>query len=167
MSQRAHVRQVTGSRDGYISSTCGESRILLADVSKQLNQEDKIQTERSNKYVSIVMDSHGYVISYYDEKVQSEIAAFPKSLRTRYFLLADRMKIYGPNLGEPHTKGLGDGLFELRLKGAEGIARVCYCTLIGRRIVMLHGFVKKSNKMPRSDLNVARSQMKEIKNAQP
>ena len=41
----------------------------------------------------------------------------------RHFLLADRRGKYGPNPGEPHTEALGDGLFELRLKGAEGNAQ--------------------------------------------
>jgi phage-related protein len=41
----------------------------------------------------------------------------------------------GPNLGEPHTKAFGEGLFEMRLKDAEGIARVFFCTLVGKRIV--------------------------------
>jgi len=58
------------------------------------------------------------------------------------------MEVYGANLGKPHTTAFGDGLFELRMKGAEGIARVFYCTLVGRRIVMLHSFVKKSQKTP-------------------
>ena len=69
----------------------------------------------------------------------------------------------GPNLGEPHTKAFGEGLFELRLKGAEGIARVFYCTLVGRRIVMLHGFVKKSAKTPLRDRILAEARMKEVK----
>ena len=74
--------------------------------------------------------------------------ALPRTLLARYLSLADRMVIYGPNLGEPHTKAMGDGLFEMRLKGAEGIARVLYCTLVGRRIVVLHSFVKKTDKTP-------------------
>ncbi|KUZ01909.1 hypothetical protein WS50_08775 [Burkholderia territorii] len=49
----------------------------------------------------------------------------------------------GANLGEPHTGSMGNGLYEMRLKGAEGIARVFYCTIVERRIVMLHCFVKK------------------------
>ena len=53
------------------------------------------------------------------------------------------MIVLGPNLGEPHTKAFGDGLLDLRLKGADGIARVFFCTRVGRRIVMLHSFVKK------------------------
>jgi len=75
------------------------------------------------------------------------------------------MQHSGANLGEPHTKALRDGLFELRLKGAEGIARVLYCTLSQRRIVMLHCFVKKSNKTPASDLQLAQARLKEVKHA--
>ena len=50
--------------------------------------------------------------------------------------------------GEPHTEAMGNGLFEMRLKASEGIARVFYCTLVGKRIVMLHSFVKKTPKIP-------------------
>ncbi len=62
---------------------------------------------------------------------------------------------------------MGDGLFELRLKGAEGIARVFYCTLIGKRIVMLHSFVKKSDRTPQRELEVARHRLKEMKHENP
>ncbi|MFY0068381.1 type II toxin-antitoxin system RelE/ParE family toxin [Acinetobacter baumannii] len=54
---------------------------------------------------------------------------------------------------------------ELRLKSQEGIARVMYCTLVGKRIVMLHSFVKKTQKTPKQDLNLALDRMKEVKNA--
>lgn len=70
---------------------------------------------------------------------------------------------HGPNLGEPHTQAFGDGLFELRLKGAEGIARVFYCTRIGRCIVMLHSFVKKMQKTPPKERQIAEARMKEVK----
>ena len=60
---------------------------------------------------------------------------------------------------------MGDGLFELRLKGAEGIARVFYCTVVGKRIYMLHAFVKKSQKTPKLDLAIATTRMKEVKHA--
>jgi len=106
-----------------------------------------------------------YVIDYYSEDVQKRVMALPATLLARYFKLADRMVSVGPNLGEPHTKTFGGGLFELRLKGAEGIARVFYCALIGRRIVMLHSFVKKTDKTPDSELRIAQRRMKEMKNA--
>ena len=106
-----------------------------------------------------------YTISYYSEQVQDDILALPDTLAARYVVLTRRMVALGPNLGEPHTKAFGEGLFELRLKGAEGIARVFYCTLIGRRVVMLHSFVKKTNKTPPRELDIAQSRMKEIKHA--
>ena len=59
----------------------------------------------------------------------------------------------------------GNGLFELRLKGAEGIARVFFCTIVGRRIIMLHSFVKKTNKTSVRERDVAESRLKEIKHA--
>lgn len=49
------------------------------------------------------------------------------------------------------------------LKGAEGIARVFYCTLVGRRIVILHSIVKKSERTPLRELEVAMSRLKEVK----
>ncbi len=106
-----------------------------------------------------------YAIQYFDESVQEEILALPDTLAARYVVLTRRMVAIGPNLGEPHTKAFGDGLFELRLKGAEGIARVFYCALIGKRIVVLHSFVKKTQKTPPKELKLAISRMKEIKHA--
>ena len=104
-----------------------------------------------------------YTITYYNNALQADILALPAGLSARYLALADRMEDYGANLGEPHTKAFGNGLFELRLKSAEGIARVFYCTLIGQRIVMLHSFVKKSQKTPLRELHIAETRMKEIK----
>ncbi len=74
-----------------------------------------------------------YAIEYYNEDLQQEILELPPTLLARYISLADRMINAGPNLGEPHTKAFGKGLFELRLKGAESIARVFFCTRIGQR----------------------------------
>ena len=106
-----------------------------------------------------------YVIVYYNDALQADILALPEGLSGRYFALTDRMELHGANLGLPHTKAFGDGLFELRLKSIEGIARIFYCTLVGRRIVMLHSFVKKSQKTPLHELRIAENRMKEIKHA--
>lgn len=111
------------------------------------------------------MGADGCVIEYFSERVKADIRAMPQSLRARYVGLTDRMEKEGAHLGEPHTKAFGGGLFELRLKGAEGIGRVFYCTRTGRRIVMLHGFIKKSEKTPLRERRIAEKRMKEIKNA--
>ena len=106
-----------------------------------------------------------YRITYYSDAVQEEILALPDTLAARYIVLTRRMEALGPNLGEPHTKAFGNGLFELRLKGAEGIARVFFCAIISRRVVMLHSYVKKTDKTPLRELAVAESRLKEIKHA--
>ena len=104
-----------------------------------------------------------YTITYYSEAVQEQIGDLPDTLAARYVVLTRRMVALGPNLGEPHTKAFGDGLFELRLKGAEGIAWVFFCTLIGKRTVMLHSFIKKTDRTPKRELDVAQARLKEIK----
>jgi phage-related protein len=104
-------------------------------------------------------------IDYHDEKLQGAILALPAGLLARYFHLTDRMVQYGPDLGMPHTRAMGAGLFELRLKSQEGIGRVFYCTLVRHRIVMLHEFVKKTEKTPPKELAIARKRMKEWKDA--
>ena len=104
-----------------------------------------------------------YRIRYYSLEVQEDVMALPVTLQARYINLTRRMIEFGPNLGLPHTDSFGGGLFELRLKGAEGIARVFFCTLVDKDIVMLHCFVKKSQKTPAKELNIARNRLKEIK----
>lgn len=106
-----------------------------------------------------------YSIEYYSDSVADEILALPDTLAARYVVLTRRMVAVGPNLGAPHTDAFGDGLFELRLKGQEGIARVFFCALVGRRVMMLHSFIKKSQKTPLREIEVARKRMKEVKHA--
>ena len=62
---------------------------------------------------------------------------------------------------------MGEGLFELRLKAAEGISRIFYCTMVGKKIMILHQFIKKTNKTPPKELAIARLRMKEVKYANP
>ena len=106
-----------------------------------------------------------YTISYYSEAVQEQIFELPYTLAARYIVLTRRMIALGSNLGEPHTKAFGEGLFELRLKGTGGIARVFYCTLVGKRIVMLHSFIKKFERTPLRERKLAETRMKEVKHA--
>jgi len=106
-----------------------------------------------------------WAITYYSESLQNEILNLPAGFLARFLRYADRMELYGPDLGMPHTRAMGEGLFELRLKTAEGIARVFYCTMIGKRIVMLHQFIKKTDKTPPKELAIARRRLKEIKDA--
>jgi len=87
-----------------------------------------------------------WIIAYFNESIQNEILGLSAGFLARYLRYTDRMEVYGPDLGMPHTRAMGEGLFELRLKAAAGIARVFYCVIIGKRIVMLHQFTKKQAK---------------------
>jgi phage-related protein len=104
-----------------------------------------------------------YSITYYSREVQEGIMNLPVTLQARYIGLTQRMLDYGPNLGLPHTDAFGGGLFELRLKGVEGIARVFFCTMVEQEIIMLHSFIKKAQKTPVKELKLAKQRMKELK----
>ena len=57
---------------------------------------------------------------------------------------------------------MSDGLFELRPHGRSGIGRAMYCFLVGKRIVVVHAFIKKSPQTPDRDLKLARKRVKEL-----
>ena len=106
-----------------------------------------------------------WTITYYSDTIQAEILAMPAGFLARFLRYSDRMETYGPDLGMPHTRAMGNGLFELRLKAAEGIARLFYCTMVGKKIVILHQFTKKTDKTPTRDISTAKRRMREIKDA--
>lgn len=103
-----------------------------------------------------------WTITFHSRRVEDEILTLAAGFVARFLKYAERMEVYGPDLGMPHTRAMGGGLFELRIKAAEGIARVFYCTVVGRRIVFLHQFVKKSDKTPPRELQIARRRLEEI-----
>jgi phage-related protein len=101
-------------------------------------------------------------VTFLNDRVEGDILGLPAGFVARFIRYAEGMEQFGPDLGMPHTRAMGGGLFELRIKAAEGIARVFYCTVIDRRIVVLHHFVKKSEKTPPKELEIARRRMKEV-----
>lgn len=103
-----------------------------------------------------------WTVAYHAKDVETFVLALPSGLLARYLRLADLILEFGPNLGMPHTRAMGDGLFELRVKGKEGIARVFFCTVIGQRVIMLPGFIK-SEKTPPKELKMARLRLSEVK----
>ena len=105
-------------------------------------------------------------IGFYSKRVENEVLSLPAGMLARFIRYAERMEVYGPDLGMPHTRSVGEGLSELRLKAAEGIGRVFYCTLLGQKIMVLHQFVKKSEKTPRKELAIARRRMKEVEDVE-
>lgn len=103
-----------------------------------------------------------YCLQFYNESVQQEINAWPRGVLAAFLRIAERIEISGPNLGLPYTRALGKGLFEIRAKGLEGIGRAFFCCIVDRHVVILHGFVKKTQKIPEKELMIARRRLKEV-----
>ncbi len=101
-------------------------------------------------------------ITYYNERVQRDVWAMPAGIVADYLRLTEAMELYGADLRMPHSRAMGGGLFELRPKGPEGIGRVFYCTQVGKTIVVLHSFVKKTQETPDAEMRMARKRLKDV-----
>ena len=77
--------------------------------------------------------------------------------------ITERMQVFGPNLGMPFIRSIGQGLFEIRSRGKR-VGRAFFCTIVKSEILILHEFIKKSQKTPNKDLEIARQRLKEVKN---
>lgn len=103
-----------------------------------------------------------YQIDYFHQRVLAEIEAWPVDVLADYARLIELLAQHGPSLRLPHSKAFGDGLFELRPRGHSGIGRAFYCFLLGKRIVVVHAFIKKTRETPDKELKLARKRVKEL-----
>lgn len=105
-------------------------------------------------------------IHFYNDRVLQDIKKWPVGIYADFLRLVELMEIHGADLRMPHSRAMGNGLFELRCKGREGIGRVFFCTVIGRQIVILHSFIKKTQETPVAELGTAHKRLKELKSGQ-
>jgi phage-related protein len=118
-------------------------------------------SDRISKSANISQTSN-WQITYYNARVQRDVWAMPAGIVADYLRLTEAMALYGADLRMPHSRAMGGGLFELRPKGPEGIGRVFYCTQVGKTIVVLHSFVKKTQETPDAEMRVARKRLKDV-----
>jgi phage-related protein len=104
-----------------------------------------------------------YSIEYFNERVLAEIEGWPGGLLADYARLVELLMEFGPDLRMPWSRALGDGLFELRPRGREGIGRALYCYADGERVVVLHAFIKKTQATPERHVRPARRRMREVR----
>lgn len=98
-----------------------------------------------------------------NEVVRAEILALPEDMQARLVRLSQRISDVGLEaMREPHVKYLENKLWEMRLTGRDGIARALYVTALGRRVIIVRVFVKKSQKTPRAEIGLALQRAKEI-----
>jgi phage-related protein len=98
-----------------------------------------------------------------DQDVQSSLDALPLDIRASFQRIVELIQSHGlERVREPYVKHLEGPLWEMRLKGKSGIARAVYVTAVGKRIVVVHVFTKKTQKTPRGEIAMALKRAKEV-----
>lgn len=104
-----------------------------------------------------------WIVETLNAVVDAEIEALPKDMRARLARLGDVIEQIGfGGLPRESVKHLEDRLWELRVTGRDGISRAIYVTATGRRVVIVRVFVKKTQKTPQRELELARQRAKEV-----
>jgi phage-related protein len=105
----------------------------------------------------------GWTVETLNHTVDRELADIPADMRARFVRIAELIEAVGlPNVREPYVKHIRDAIWEIRLKGAAGIARALYVTAVGKRVVVVRVFVKKTEKTPSAEIEIARERAKEL-----
>jgi phage-related protein len=105
-----------------------------------------------------------WTVETLNETVDAELAELPAGMRARLVRISELIESVGlPNVKEPHVRHIRGQLWEIRLKGKAGIARALYVTAKEQRVVILRAFVKKTEKTPTSEIDLALKRAKEVK----
>lgn len=97
------------------------------------------------------------------EAAEKELDALPADLKARFLRVAELLQTLGAQkVGLPHVRPLEGKLWEMRMSGKDGIARAAYVAASGKRLIVLHVFVKKTQKTPRHAIETALARLKEL-----
>ena len=98
-----------------------------------------------------------------NKKVDNELAMLDATFKAKFLHIAEMLENFGPeNVKEPYCKPLGNRLWEIRMRGHLGIARAIYVTTKNKKIIVLHAFVKKTQKTPGKAIVTALNRLKEV-----
>ena len=105
-----------------------------------------------------------WTVEFASKVAEAEVEALPSDLRSKFLRIADMIEGYGlEKMHEPYVKHLQGKIWEMRLKGRDGIARSLYITAVGRRVVVVRTFVKKTQETPRREIEIALARAKEVR----
>jgi phage-related protein len=105
-----------------------------------------------------------WVVELLNDEVEAELRTLPRDMLARFQRITELIESQGlEHVHEPHIKHLEDKLWEMRLKGRDGISRAIYVTASGKRLVVLRVYVKKTQKTPRKEITLALKRAKEVK----
>ena len=99
-----------------------------------------------------------------NKTVEKELQALPKDMRARFIKISQMIEEHGLHeVGMPYVRHLQDKLWEMRLKGKDGISRALYVSAVGECVVVVRIFVKKTQKTPSREIKLALERAKEVK----
>lgn len=105
-----------------------------------------------------------WTVEFLNDAALAELEALPADMVAHFARIVGLIETQGlERVREPYVKHLEGKIWEMRLKGKDGIARSLYLTASGRRIVILRTFVKKTEKAPRREIELALERAKEVK----
>jgi phage-related protein len=105
-----------------------------------------------------------WTVEYLDDKAKAEVESLPRDMRSSFERIVGMVTAHGlERMREPYVKHLEGKLWEMRLKGRDGIARSLYVTATGRRVIVVHSFVKKTEKAPRREIEIALKRAKDVR----
>jgi phage-related protein len=105
-----------------------------------------------------------WLVSVLNETVEKELSALPTDMRAKLVRIVELIESLGlDKVREPYVKHLQKSLWEMRMSGRDGISRAIYVTASGRRVVIVRAFIKKTQKTPRSEIELALKRAEELK----
>jgi phage-related protein len=109
------------------------------------------------------MELMTWCVEFLNEEVLAELEAMPVDIRASFLRITRLIEAEGIHkLREPYVKHLEGPVWEMRMKGRDGIARAAYVTASGHRVVVVHVFSKKTQKTPRREIEMALKRAKEV-----
>lgn len=112
----------------------------------------------------VVYGGMSWRVDFLDEDVRAALNAMPDDIGASFLRIVNLIEGHGlEKLREPYVKHLQGPLWEIRMKGRDGIARAAYVTATGKRVVVVHVFPKKTQKTPRRELEIALRRAKEVR----
>jgi phage-related protein len=104
-----------------------------------------------------------WIVKFINASAEQELLSLSADLKAKFLHIVELLQEFGPqNIGLPHVRPLKNKLWELRLKGKDNIGRSIYILGTGRKIIILHTFIKKTQQTPPKALKIAEARLKEL-----
>jgi phage-related protein len=105
-----------------------------------------------------------WTVGFFSDEAFAEVQSLPKDLQSKFLRISEMIESMGlEKMREPYVKLLEGKIWEMRLSGKDGIARSLYVTAVGRRVVVLRTFIKKTEKTPRREIEIALNRARNVR----